>query len=412
MTMARLDGAAQVVRPEATLRRAIDGVAAALQPAAPIETRIVAARDMDEYLDLWRGLRQRAVESNVFLSPDVLLPALRRLGDGDEKIVLALRADGEAGRRLVGLMPIGLARGRFGPLPAPAILWRHPYAMIGAPLVDRENAGEVLAALLARADAAGLPGALMMPYLRHDGPIFAALQEISFYSGRPLVVSEDFERAMIATETDSERYIGTTIGSGRRRHLARYRRRLEEKGRLTFHCHEASSEVVPAFEEFLSLEAKGWKGERGTAIACEPASQMFFTETVARLAARHSARIYALRLDGKPLAMMIVITSGREAHAWKMAFDEGFAHYSPGVMMMVEAMRHMIDDGRIARVDSLCDPGHAMVESLWCERQRFVHVIIGVGRGRARFEAVALLEALRARARRAVADLKRLRKAH
>lgn len=410
MTMLRLDGQPQVVRPEIALKRAIDGVAEALRPGLPIETRVVTPSEAAEHLDLWRGLQRRAVESNIFLSPDVLLPALRHLGSGRERIVLAFRSDGEAGHRLVGMMPIGSDHGRFGPLPAPAMVWRHRFAPIGAPLIDREDAGQVLEALLARADEAGVAGALLMPFLREDGPIFAALGDISRYSGRPLVVTEEFERATIATETDSERYVGTTIGSGRRRRLARHRRRLEEKGKVGFHCHETASEVVPAFEEFLSLEAAGWKGYRGSAIACEPPRQLFFTETIARLAARHAARVYALRLDGRALAMMVVVTSGREAHAWKMTFDEEFAHYSPGVLMMVEAMRHMIDDGRIARVDSLTDPGHAMVESLWCERQRFVHAVVGVGRGRARFEAVALLEGLRVRAKRAVADLKRLRR--
>ncbi|MEZ5839197.1 MAG: GNAT family N-acetyltransferase [Hyphomicrobiales bacterium] len=410
MTMARLDGMAQIAQPDKALRRVVDCVAAALQPAAPIETQIVGVPALEDFLELWRGLQRRAVESNIFLSPDLLLPALRRLGSGDEKIILALRSDGEAGRRLVGLMPVGLARGRHGPLPAPATVWRHPFSMIGAPLIDREDAGKVLTALLERADEAGLPGAMLMPYLRHDGPVFAALSEISLYSGRPLVVIEEFERATIATEMDSERYLGTTIGSGRRRRLKRHRRRLEEIGPVTFECHERASEVVPAFEEFLALEAAGWKGDRGTAIACEPAVQTFFTEVVARLSARQSARIYALRLSGKAIAMMLVVTSGREAHAWKMAFDQTYAQHSPGVLMMVEAMAHMIDDGRIARVDSLTDPGHAMVESLWCERQGFANAVIGIGRGRARFELAVALEGLRMRAKRAVSDLRQLRK--
>ncbi|MCC2113352.1 MAG: GNAT family N-acetyltransferase, partial [Hyphomicrobiales bacterium] len=293
----------------------------------------------------WHRLEANAVEGNIYFTADMLMPAIRHMGRDQVRVALAFRqTDGEQPRRLVGLMPIAVSRRRYGPLPAPAIVWRHSYLMVGAPLLDRSCHVEALKTLLDTAAGMTRLGTLVMPYLRRNGPVYQALQSMADRGERRLEDIEAFERAMISTDLSGPEYLNAMISGSRQKTYRRFRRRLEDEGELTFHHHQTIREFVPAFEEFLALEASGWKGRSGTAIAELPDDQAFFAATLPVLAARKAARLYALRLNGKPIAMMLAILQKRDLYAWKMAFDEAYAARSPGVLMMIDATRHMIDD--------------------------------------------------------------------
>ena len=53
----------------------------------------------------------------------------------------------------------------------------------------------------------------------------------------------------------------------RRRELDRQMRRLCELGAVSFMSARTASEIENAFAMFIALEASGWKGRRGTALA-------------------------------------------------------------------------------------------------------------------------------------------------
>ena len=47
----------------------------------------------------------------------------------------------------------------------------------------------------------------------------------------------------------------------------------------------------------------------------------------------------ALRLDGAPIAMKFNVEAGDGAFALKVAFDEAYARFSPGVALEIESIR-------------------------------------------------------------------------
>ena len=377
-------------------------------PAAGALEGVVADIDtLETLVEDWHRLEADAVEGNIYFTADMLMPAIRHMGHGKVRVALAFRpAEGDRPRRLVGLMPVAVSRRRYGPLPAPAIVWRHPYLMVGAPLLDRFCHVEALKTLLDAAAGMTRLGTLVMPYLRRNGPVYKALKAMADRGERRLEDTAVFDRAMIATDLPGREYLDAMISRSRWKTYHRYRRRLEDEGKLTFHHHQTMREFVPAFEEFLALEASGWKGRSGTAIAELPDDQAFFAAALPVLAARKAARLYALRLNGKPIAMMLAILNKRELYAWKMAFDEAYAARSPGVLMMIDATRHMIDDPAVGRVDSLADPGHAMIESLWGEKVAMSHTMVSLKGGDARFAVAMVLERARERLRLSVRALK------
>ena len=81
-----------------------------------------------------------------------------------------------------------------------------------------------------------------------------------------------------------------------------------------------------------------------------------------------AVRASVLRIDRKPVAQLFSIRHGALLAAFKITYDEAFAAYSPGVHVLVEAMRDMLEDPSIEMFDSCARPGHPVAESLWRER--------------------------------------------
>ena len=155
--------------------------------------------------------------------------------------------------------------------------------------------------------------------------------------------------------------------------------------------------IGDAIGDFLALEARGWKGRAGTAAAGSEAIRCFIEEAVTGLAAEDKARIDRLRIAGKAIAAIVTLRSGDTAWTWKIAYDEDFARYSPGVQIMLEVTEALLTDATMARANSCADPDHPMIDHLWRERLALADRLIAVRPLRLAFPWVCRLETLRRR---------------
>jgi hypothetical protein len=64
----------------------------------------------------------------------------------------------------------------------------------------------------------------------------------------------------------------------------------------------------------------------------------------------------------------VILRSGPTAWSWKIAHDETFAQYSPGVQVLLDATDRLLADEGIHRVDSCATANHPMVDHIWRER--------------------------------------------
>jgi len=126
---------------------------------------------------------------------------------------------------------------------------------------------------------------------------------------------------------------------------------------------------------------------------------------VCGLAAERKVAINRLLIDGRPIAATIVLRSGRSAWFWKIAYDEAFARFSPGVMLSVEVTSELAEDTRLARTDSCAAANHPMIDHLWRERLPLSDRMIAV-QPQAPFALARRLEGLRATA---IAGARRIR---
>jgi CelD/BcsL family acetyltransferase involved in cellulose biosynthesis len=92
---------------------------------------------------------------------------------------------------------------------------------------------------------------------------------------------------------------------------------------------------------------------------------------------------------------------------WKTAYDESYAKYSPGALLMLDLSEAMLADTRITAMDSCAVSNHPMIDHLWRERRAIADRLIGVrAERRATFAIARALETAR---RAGIASAKMLR---
>lgn len=330
----------------------------------------------------WKDLAGRAAEPNVFYDPGFALASIVGLDRGEHvRAVMVWRSappvERPCLRRLIGVFPY-IERRRWGlPLVA-AEAYIHPYAMSAAPLVDPAFAEDTWGVLFDWLEAGGrcTPDAWLFSHLPQDGPSADAMRLAARKRGVVLQVIEPRERAVLDTEGLSPGWLDRALSSKARKEYRRQRRRLGELGRLERATASLPHETGPAIEAFLALEASGWKGRAGTAAAQSPETAGMFREAVAALAGQGQVRIDTLRLDGRPIAATITLMSGADRWLWKIAYDETYAGYSPGVLLTLDLTEEALAEGERVRWDSCALPGHPMIDRIWRQRRSYADVLV------------------------------------
>jgi CelD/BcsL family acetyltransferase involved in cellulose biosynthesis len=185
---------------------------------------------------------------------------------------------------------------------------------------------------------------------------------------------------MLASTLDSKQYLEKALSSSSRKKLRQHRRRLAERGDLESKIITEPDALAGAVEEFLRLEAAGWKGRKRTALLCHPPDATFTREMMASLASHGDASIHALYLDGRPASMQIVLRAGPAAFTWKTAYDESLQGFSPGMLLLEDYTSAFLADPSITHVDSCAHDDSGFMAS-WSERQQIAELWIDARRG-------------------------------
>jgi CelD/BcsL family acetyltransferase involved in cellulose biosynthesis len=230
------------------------------------------------------------------------------------------------------------------------------------------------------ADDPQLPHIVTLDAMSTESPTMEALARVLARRASVPCMLEQSRRPKLASELDGKAYLEKALSSGSRKKLRQHRRRLAEKGALTSVVISDPTELRRALEEFLLLEAAGWKGQQGTALLCDTRDAAFMRAAIGALAKQGSASIHALYVDGKPASMQIVVRAGRAAFTWKTAYDQQFHDFSPGMLLLEDYTTTLLADASIAYVDS-CSLDDSGFMSAWTERQPVSDLWIDARRG-------------------------------
>jgi CelD/BcsL family acetyltransferase involved in cellulose biosynthesis len=314
----------------------------------------------------WRDLAESAAEPNPFYAPALLLPALDAFSADAPR--LAIVRDDNA--RLIALAPLAPMRG-YSRLPVRYVAtWKHPHCFFAAPLLRKGCEKDALAALFDLAEREG--AFLRLQHLDASGPVCAAAREIADETGRLTADSNRYERALLKGGYETEAYLQTALRGKKRKELRRLRNRLEEEGEVAFETLRERTALAGWTRDFLALESGGWKGREGTALDCDPRSSRFFAEALLAAFDSGALRFFRLTHGGRPIAMIVNFIEAGAGHSFKIAYDEAYARYSPGVMLEIEMMKALEAEPRLFFIDSCAQKNHPMINSLWRERRTIV----------------------------------------
>lgn len=350
-------------------------------PARFEDPRVLVVRDPAElarHVAAWAALAAAALEPNVFYEPWFLLPALRAFaGHADLRCVLVFgqdRAKRHESHRLIGLFPLERRATTRGLPIARLRFWQSDYTFLCAPLLHRDGARECLAAFSGwlRSGSAGA-SLLELQNLPGDGPLAHLLIEqfrVERLAAQPAAAHT---RALFRPSKSAEQFLAAALSGKHRKELRRKTYRLAERGAISFDEFRPGGEgnLPHWIREFLTLEANGWKGRTGSALAATPHGQAFFTSLVEAAAAERRLMLLALRLDGVAIAMKcnFLTADGSGGFAFKIAFDEAYAEYSPGVLLEVEHVRRLHAMPSLEWMDSCAAADHPMISRLWPARR-------------------------------------------
>jgi hypothetical protein len=187
--------------------------------------------------------------------------------------------------------------------------------------------------------------------------------------------------AALRPDGDAAHYVARAIGKKRHKEFQRLRRRLAEAEPVAFKVARGPAAVAAALQDFLALEAKGWKGGAGTALIQAPELRRFAETAVDALGVQGQAGVARLVLGSRPIACVVTLESAGGAWCWKIAYDESLARFSPGVQVMMELTDALLADQTVAFADSCATPDHPMIDHLWRERFTMADLMIGLQPG-------------------------------
>lgn len=354
-----------------------------------------AGFELVEELDF---LAARTIEPNLFFNPRFLAPAMPRLEDREVRLAV-IRDGDEFSSRLRLLAPFSVEKPSI-PLGVSIIrVWSSPWGPLGTPLVDRDDPEGVvndLMRILARPHL-GMPSVIAFPEVRMDGPVAALLHGVADARGLPVTSTGVIERPFLESTLEGEDYLRNSLRPHHFREFRRLRRRLAERGEVDYRIARSREDIRRGVETFLALEIAGWKGRERTAMATDRFRAAFLREAIDRLSERDMCRIHELTLDGRTIASLIVFIEAGVAYTWKTAYDENYAAFSPGALLMIDVTQHHLDDPNIMLTDSCAVPDHPVMSRFWTERKRIGTIIIGLtpDAGRATRQAASQLHLYR-----------------
>jgi hypothetical protein len=251
------------------------------------------------------------------------------------------------------------------------------------------------------AEAEAFLNHLKVPLVLRGVPVEHPVAQALLKAAPHVRVLRSWQRAALDVSGQFDTWLMENFDHKRRKELKRLKARLAEQGALVVEELKANGDLTPHVSAFLAVEASGWKGNRGTAILNDAAAAKGLAAGLAAMHAEGKVRFWTMRLDGRPLASLFALVNGGEAVLGKIGYDQSFARYSPGVLLVMEATRCLFAEPGLRLVDSNAIPDHPMIDRLWRDRITCMDVVIaGGGTGALTFGTVARFHGMKDAARR------------
>lgn len=324
-----------------------------------------------ELITQWHAVVDDCADANVFARPWMVAAGWSAFDrHGAARVAMVFDPD----QRLIGVLPLMVGR-LAGRLSLSAVIdWSHANAFLSAVTI-RQGAEQSFWQTLIPALPTHAPGArsLAITALPAAGTAFSGLKAAASAMGLPLAVDRRTVRAMLNATRDADAYWREAVRPKKRKELRRQWNRLQDLGTVELDMLAADADATPWIDEFLTLEASGWKGAAGSALASAPDTHGFFRDALLAAQDHRALCFSALRIDGRAVAMLITLIDRDAGFSFKTAYDEGLAQLSPGVLIQRETLA-LLAARNLEWIDSCAAQNHPMIDSLWLGRREIVQI--------------------------------------
>lgn len=375
------------------------GVASRLDGEQVRIEEIDNAEQLHRHIYAWRSLASSCLAGNPGHEAFLVEPVLHHFHRQASNIKFILIWQDKVGvklSKLIGLFAVQKQGWRWGLPFRLAKSWTHFFTFLGTPLIHKLYAPDAFHGFFTWAENHGRLSCFLFSGMTGEGPYFQALENYLEKTGKSHKLFNRHERAYLSSSLSAEDYLQQSLPRKRRKEYRRLRARLGEQGKLESQFTDAFEGIDVWIDDFLALEAKGWKGKAGTAFLTRDDWSSCIREALTQAFQGGRGLFWKLSLDGKPIAMSFGFKGGRRAWLAKIAYDEEFSQYSPGVLLIFDVIESFTARDDLDGMDSCATPDHPMINRIWRERLVITDMLVDVeGTSKVRFYAACKLEALR-----------------
>ncbi|HWB11987.1 MAG TPA: GNAT family N-acetyltransferase [Pirellulales bacterium] len=215
--------------------------------------------------------------------------------------------------------------------------YRHLYEPVDLAFRDAGALAELVQVLARRAQP------LVIERMFADSPTRVALADAVGRTGR-LLIRPQAPTPWIALD-ESWAVPEQQLSSRRRSDFRRARKHAEQTGQVRAElCAPEEHEVDRLLDLAFEVERRSWKGEAGTALVDSRAGE--FYRRYARRTARHGQfRVELLYIGELVAAMQLGVVHQNRYWVLKVGYDPRFHRASPGILLMVEAIKRAVAEG-------------------------------------------------------------------
>jgi CelD/BcsL family acetyltransferase involved in cellulose biosynthesis len=304
----------------------IAGIPAAVSVRRGAQT-IGKLADLDRIASAWERLAADGNPVSDFAYARAWAAGL----DDTQRLSVTMAGNAET----LAIAPLVINRGGAGWL---TLLAAEMYEIMDFPHADESALSELARAIV----RTGRP--LYLKRVPADAPAVAALENA--YRGRGIVRRQPAGGSPWIPLDDSWAEPELRLEAGRRSDLRRARRHAEKMGGVESAIVTPTRAQLPQLiDEAFQVEAAGWKGAQGTALAADAVRGAFFRRYAELACAKGVLRMCMLRIGGQPAAAQIAIESGSRFDLLRAGYDERFARCSPGMLLTAESIRYAAGRG-------------------------------------------------------------------
>lgn len=150
-----------------------------------------------------------------------------------------------------------------------------------------------------------------------------------------------------------------------RARLKNYEKKLESYGELSLEVNRRFSKEQ--LDLFIELEASGWKGKIGGAIARNSRAVQFYHQALKEAAQRGHLCVHTLRVGASVVAMELGLVMNNRYYSPKVTYDERFSNCSPGHLLNRWILTSLAAEG-VYLVDFLGP--RARHKAIWTDKVR------------------------------------------